>query len=87
MIYTVIVPKSSDIVKKEFESKVKEVGFNLFDTYNFTRMLQDNGCTVEKEIIVFELCNPPLEHNKHFYTYLNFLSIFHVKSPYMKIMI
>ena len=59
MTYTVIIPESSDTVKKEFEAKVKEVGFTLFDTYNFTRILQDKGCSIEKEIIVFELCSPP----------------------------
>jgi len=59
MLYTVNVPESSDTVKKEFEAKVKEVGFTLFDTYNFTRVLQDKGCSITKEIIVFELCSPP----------------------------
>lgn len=59
MIYTVNVPESYETVKKEFDAKVKEVGFTLFDTYNFTRILQDKGCTIEKEIIVFELCSPP----------------------------
>ena len=59
MIYTVIVPEYRDTVKKEFEAKVKEVGFTLFDTYNFTKILQDKGCSVKKEIIVFELCSPP----------------------------
>ena len=59
MIYTVIVPESRDTVKKEFESKVREVGFTLFNTYNFPRILQDKGCAVKKEIIIFELCSPP----------------------------
>ncbi len=59
LIYTVKVQESCDTVKKEFEAKVKEVGFSLFDTYNFTKILQGKGCSVKKEIIVFELCSPP----------------------------
>ena len=59
MIYTVIIPEYRDTVEEEFEAKVKEVGFTLFKTYNFTRILQEKGCSIKKKIIVFELCSPP----------------------------
>ena len=59
MIYTVKVPESSDNVKKEFEAKAKEVGFGLFNTYEFKKILQDKGFPIKKNITIYELCNPP----------------------------
>ena len=59
MIYTVKALEPCESIKKEFAKKVQEVGFTLLNTYNFTRVLQDKGCAIEKEITVFELCSPP----------------------------
>ena len=59
MIYTVKTPHCIDTVKKELEDKAKEVGFGLLNTYEFKKILEEKGFPIEKEISVFELCNPP----------------------------
>ncbi len=59
MIYTVKTPHCIDTVKKELEDKAKELGFGLLNTYEFKKILEEKGFPIEKEISVFELCNPP----------------------------
>ena len=59
MIYSVKVPERIETVKNEIEAKIEEIGFTLFDTYNFTSVLLDKGCSIEKQITVYELCSPP----------------------------
>jgi len=59
MIYTVKTPHCIDTVKKELEDKAKEVGFGLLNTYEFKKILEEKGFPIEKEISIFELCNPP----------------------------
>ncbi len=58
MIYTVTNTTDINIVKKELESKAKEVGFGLLNIYEFKRILEDKGFPIKKDITVFELCNP-----------------------------
>ncbi|RLA59569.1 MAG: DUF302 domain-containing protein [Epsilonproteobacteria bacterium] len=59
MIYTAITTKHIEIVKDELESKAKEVGFGLLNTYEFKQILESKGFPIEKDITVFEFCNPP----------------------------
>lgn len=59
MIYTVKTTQCIDTVKNELEAKAKEVGFGLLNTYDFKTILTEKGFPIEKEISVFELCNPP----------------------------
>ncbi len=59
MIYTVTTTQDIDTVKNGLEAKAKEVGFGLLNTYDFKHILQDKGFPIEKEISVFEICNPP----------------------------
>ncbi len=35
------------------------MGFGLLKTYEFKKILEGKGFPIEKEISVFELCNPP----------------------------
>ena len=58
MIYTTITTIDIETVKHELESKAKEVGFGLLNTYEFKQILESKGFPIEKDITVFELCNP-----------------------------
>ena len=59
MVYTIKTPQCIDTVKKELEAKAKEVGFGLLNTYEFKQILEEKGYPIEKDITVYELCNPP----------------------------
>jgi len=59
MIYTITTKKSIETIKSEIEAKAKEVGFGLLNTYEFKKILESKGFPIEKDITVFELCNPP----------------------------
>ncbi|KYJ85943.1 DUF302 domain-containing protein [Sulfurovum riftiae] len=59
MIYKVETTKDIETVKSEIEEKAKAVGFGLLQTYEFKKILHDKGYPIEKDITVFELCNPP----------------------------
>ena len=58
MIYKV----KSGIEKKAIESqlveKAKEVGFGVLGSYDFKTILEGKGFPIEREITVYELCNP-----------------------------
>jgi len=62
MIYKVQTKHSIGEIKKQLESKVKEVGFALLNTYEFKKILKDKGFPIEKDITVYELCNPEGAH-------------------------
>ena len=58
MIYTITSTATLETVKEELEAKAKEVGFGLLNTYEFKKILKEKGFPIEKDISVFELCNP-----------------------------
>jgi len=58
MIYTTKTSTHIDIVKNELEAKAKEVGFGVLHTYDFKQILQGKGFPIEREITLFEVCNP-----------------------------
>ena len=58
MLYTVITDKNIQTIKNELESKAKELGFGVLKEYSFKDILQTKGYPIEKDITVFELCNP-----------------------------
>lgn len=58
MIYTTQTTQHIDIVKKELEEKAKAAGFGVLKIYEFKKILEDKGFPIEKDITVFELCNP-----------------------------
>ena len=58
MIYTVQTRQNIDKVKTEIEAKAKEVGFGVLHTYDFKQILEGKGFPIEKDITVFEVCNP-----------------------------
>jgi len=59
MTYIVKTTSHIDTVKNELESKAKEVGFGVLHTYDFKQILQGKGFPIEREITLFEVCNPP----------------------------
>ncbi len=58
MLYTVTTGRNTEDVKNEIESKAKEVGFGLLKEYKFKEILKSKGHPIERDITVYELCNP-----------------------------
>jgi len=58
MIYHNTNTQHIDIVKKELEEKAKAAGFGVLNIYDFKKILESKGFPIEKDITVFELCNP-----------------------------
>ncbi|MFT7003565.1 MAG: hypothetical protein ACJAWW_000915 [Sulfurimonas sp.] len=58
MIYITESQSSITTIKEEMALKAKEVGFGLLKEYSFREMLKEKGFPIEKDITVFELCNP-----------------------------
>lgn len=58
MIYTVQTSKELNQVKQELEAKTKEAGFGVLKSYEFEKMLESKGFPIERDITVYELCNP-----------------------------
>jgi len=63
MIYKIEVNTKKEMIEQEIEAKAKEVGFGVLNSYNFTKILESKGFPIEKEITVFELCNPQGAHD------------------------
>jgi len=63
MTYKVETTKTVKQVTKELKTKARETGFSIIHRYNFKQILYDSGYPIEKEITVFELCNPPSAHH------------------------
>jgi len=63
MVYKIEINTKKEIIENEIEAKAKEVGFGVLNTYNFTKILESKGFPIEKEITVFELCNPKGAHD------------------------
>jgi len=59
MIYTVTTSTPIETIKQELEAKAKEAGFGVLNSYAFKQILKSKGFPIEKDITVYELCNPP----------------------------
>jgi uncharacterized protein (DUF302 family) len=59
MIYKVQTQIPITQVKEELESRAKALGFGVLHQYDFKKILHDKGYPIEKDITVYELCNPP----------------------------
>ena len=60
MLYTLTTNKKIQTVKKIVDSCAKELGFGVLKEYEFQEILQSKGHPIDKDITVFELCNPVL---------------------------
>lgn len=58
MIYKHETKYSIATIKEQMPSKAKEYGFGVLKEYNFKDLLDEKGFPIEKDITVFELCNP-----------------------------
>ena len=58
MIYTITTSTPIETIKQELETKAKEAGFGVLNSYAFKQILQKKGFPIEKDITVYELCNP-----------------------------
>lgn len=58
MIHTIKGNRKREIVAAELESTAKEFGFGLVGSYDFKAILERKGFPIEREITVYELCNP-----------------------------
>jgi len=46
------------IIKNEMSLRAKEHGFGVLKEYSFNKLLKEKGFPIERDITVFELCNP-----------------------------
>jgi len=58
MIYKITTDKPLSVVKEELESHSKESGFGVIGSYEFKKILEKKGFPIERDITVYELCNP-----------------------------
>lgn len=59
MLYTVNTKKSMTNVSKEIVQRAKKEGFGVLKEYHFKEILKEKGSPIQKDIIVYEICNPP----------------------------
>ncbi|MDX1809698.1 MAG: DUF302 domain-containing protein [Sulfurospirillaceae bacterium] len=62
MLYTINTKSSIESVKKDIAMRVEEQGFGILKEYHFKEILQSKGYPIEKDITVFEICNPSAAH-------------------------
>ena len=58
MIYKTHTNSSLEEVKAQLQDKAKAVGFGVLGSYEFKKILKNKGFEIEKDITVYELCNP-----------------------------
>ena len=58
MIYKIETRIEKSVIEKELAEKAKAVGFGVLQSYAFKNILEEKGFPIEREITVFELCNP-----------------------------
>jgi len=63
MTYKVHTDKTIDQVRDEIKDKANKSGFSVLHNYDFKQILYDKGYPIERNITIFELCNPPSAHH------------------------
>ncbi len=58
MIYKITTTTPLSQVKEELAAHAKESGFGVLGSYEFKKILEGKGFPIEKDITVYELCNP-----------------------------
>ena len=58
MIYKTTTTYPLETVKSQMEDHAKAVGFGVLGKYEFKKILESKGHPIERDITVFELCNP-----------------------------
>ena len=58
MIYRVTSTKTKSEIKSQLAERAKSFGFGVLGSYDFKEILESKGFPIEREITVYELCNP-----------------------------
>ena len=58
MIYSQKTNSTILSIKGQIASKAKEQGFGILKEYSFKSLLKEKGFPIERDITVFELCDP-----------------------------
>ena len=58
MIYKTQTNYPINTVKKQLEEKAKILGFGILGSYEFKKILKSKGFEIQRDITVYELCNP-----------------------------
>ena len=58
MIYKITTDTPLEQVNKELAERSKENGFGVLGSYEFKKILQSKGFPIDKDITVYEVCNP-----------------------------
>ena len=58
MIYKTTTSYPLETVKAQLEEKAKKVGFGVLGSYEFKKILKSKGFEINRDITVYELCNP-----------------------------
>ncbi|WP_457747792.1 DUF302 domain-containing protein, partial [Sulfurimonas sp.] len=52
-----------ETVKMQLEDKAKQLGFGILGKYEFKKILKERGFEINRDITVYELCNPLSAHS------------------------
>lgn len=58
MVYKTQTTLPLETLKAEMEAKAKEYGFGILGSYDFKQILKNKGFEIQKDITVYEICNP-----------------------------
>ena len=58
MIYKITTDTPLEVVKSELEAHAKKNGFGVLGSYEFKKILESKGFPIEKDITLYEVCNP-----------------------------
>ena len=58
MIYTIKTRCPAERIKEQMSEHAQKYDLHILKQYELKTYLQDKGFPIEKEITVFELCNP-----------------------------
>jgi len=58
MIYKTQTHWPITTIKAQLKEKAQGLGFGILNSYEFKKILCDKGLNIEKEVTVYELCNP-----------------------------
>lgn len=58
MIYSKRINQTIETVKGQIAQRASAQGFGILKEYGFKTLLEEKGFPIERDIMVFELCNP-----------------------------
>jgi uncharacterized protein (DUF302 family) len=59
MLYTLNTKNDIDHTKNKLAEEAKKEGFGVLKEYRFKDILKEKGYPIQRDITVFEICNPP----------------------------